>query len=65
WGAKEAIFKIRNEKGISFKDHIQVNPFEIGEKETIASLEIENIKVQFSIYFEEIENFTLVYALEK
>ena len=65
WGAKEAIFKIRNEKGISFKDHIQVNPFEIGEKETIASLEIENTKVEFSIYFEEIENFTLVYAFEK
>ena len=65
WGAKEAIFKIRNEKGISFKDHIQVKPFEIGEKETIACLEIENTKVKFSVYFEEIENFTLVYAFEK
>lgn len=65
WGAKEAIFKIRNEKGISFKDHIQVKPFEIGEKETIAFLEIENTKQEFSIYFEEIENFTLVYAFEK
>ncbi|MES2575639.1 MAG: 4'-phosphopantetheinyl transferase superfamily protein [Bacteroidota bacterium] len=65
WGAKEAIFKIRNEKGISFKDHIQVKPFEIGEKETIAILEIENVKVKFSIYFEEIESFILVYAFEK
>ena len=65
WGAKEAIFKIRNEKGISFKDHIQVSSFEIEEKETVAILEFENIKQQFSIYFEEIENFTLVYAFEK
>lgn len=65
WGAKEAIFKIRNEKGISFKDHIQVNPFEIPDKKTTATLEIENIKQQFSIYFEEFENFTLVYAFEK
>ncbi|WP_269227216.1 4'-phosphopantetheinyl transferase family protein [Flavobacterium eburneipallidum] len=65
WGAKEAIFKIRNEKGISFKDHIQVKPFEIGEKETVAFLEIENTKQEFAIYFEEIENFTLVYAFEK
>jgi len=64
WGAKEAIFKIRNEKGISFKDHIQVNPFEIEDKKTAAILEIENIKQQFSIYFEEFENFTLVYAFE-
>ena len=65
WGAKEAIFKIRNEKGISFKDHIQVNSFEIREEETIAILEIENIKQEFSIYFEEFESFTLVYAFEK
>jgi 4'-phosphopantetheinyl transferase len=65
WGAKEAIFKIRNEKGISFKDHIQVNPFEIDEKETTAMLTFENIKQQFSIYFEEMENFTLVYAFEQ
>ena len=64
WGAKEAIFKIRNEKGISFKDHIKVNPFEIRDNKTTATLEIENTKQQFSIYFEEIENFTLVYAFE-
>ena len=64
WGAKEAIFKIRNEKGISFKDHIQVNPFEIEDQKTTAILEIENIKQQFSIYFEEFEEFTLVYAFE-
>ena len=65
WGAKEAIFKIRNEKGISFKDHIQVNPFEIGDKETIAFFEIEKTQQEFAIYFEEIEGFTLVYAFEK
>ena len=64
WGAKESIFKIRNEKGISFKDHIQVKPFEIGEKATIATLEMGNLKQEFSIYFEEFEGFTLVYAFE-
>jgi len=65
WGAKEAIFKIRNEPGISFKDHIWVNSFEIRDKKTTAILEMENIKQQFSIYFEEFEGFTLVYAFEK
>jgi len=64
WGAKEAIFKIRNEPGISFKDHIWVNSFEIQDKKTTAILEMENIKQQFSIYFEEFEGFTLVYAFE-
>lgn len=64
WGAKEAIFKIRNEPGISFKDHIWVNSFEIEDKKTTAILELENIKQQFSICFEEFEGFTLVYAFE-
>ena len=65
WGAKEAIFKIRNEKGISFKYHIQVNPFEIQDQKTTALLEFENTKQQFAILFEEMEDFTLVYAFEK
>jgi phosphopantetheinyl transferase len=64
WGAKEAIFKIRNEPGISFKDHIWINSFEIEDQKTTAILEIENVKQQFSIHFEEFENFTLVYAFE-
>jgi len=64
WGAKEAIFKIRNEKGISFKDHIWVNSFEIRDQKSTAILEMENVKQKFSIHFEEFENFTLVYAFE-
>ena len=64
WGAKEAIFKIRNELGISFKDHIWVNSFEIEDNKTTAILEIENVKQQFAINFEEFEGFTLVYAFE-
>jgi 4'-phosphopantetheinyl transferase len=64
WGAKESIFKIRNEKGISFKDHIQVNSFEIDDKKTTAILEIEDIKQQFSVHFEEFGGFALVYAFE-
>ena len=65
WGAKEAIFKIRNEPGISFKDHIKVTPFENNDKNTTAELHFENLIKDFDIYFEEIENFTLVYAFEK
>ena len=65
WGVKEAIFKIRNEPGISFKNNIKVNSFQMQGKEALAWLEMENLKIPFSIYFEEIENFTLVYAFEK
>lgn len=65
WGAKEAIFKIKNEKGISFKNHIFIEPFEIKDKKTSATLNFESISKQYPIYFEEIENYTLVCAFEK
>lgn len=65
WGAKEAIFKIRNEKGISFKDHIQVAPFELNEPQTIANLNYNGTNQKFTIHFSELDtNFTLVYAFE-
>jgi len=65
WGAKEAIFKIRNEKGISFKDHINVQSFELNAKQNDAKLHFNNLIIDFNIHFEEIEGFTLVYAFEK
>jgi phosphopantetheinyl transferase len=65
WGAKEAIFKIRNEKGISFKDHIKVQAFELGVTHTNAFLHFDNLIKDFQVCFEEIENFGLVYAFEK
>ncbi len=64
WGAKEAIFKIRNEKGISFKDHIHVGDFELERKRTTAELHFNSLIKGFKIYFEEIEEFTLVYAFQ-
>jgi phosphopantetheinyl transferase len=73
WGAKEAIFKIRNEKGISFKDHIKVNAFEIKDVQTKTELHFDGIIKDFNVCFEEFEsndvngfkqNFTLVYAFE-
>lgn len=71
WGAKEAIFKIRNEKGISFKDHIQVEDFSLNESKTEASLHFDNLVKDFDVHYKEIKSdhfddvFTLVYAFEK
>jgi len=65
WGAKEALFKIKNEKGISFKDHIQVVPFELNQTQTTADLNFNGVKQKFNIHFSELDtNFTLVYAFE-
>ncbi|RTY93986.1 4'-phosphopantetheinyl transferase superfamily protein [Flavobacterium sp. GT3R68] len=64
WGAKEAIFKVRNEAGISFKDHIKMDPFSMEDKDGTAYLHFKGIVTKFAVHFEEIENFTLVYAME-
>ena len=63
WAAKEAIFKIKNQKGISFKDHIFVNPFKINQKKTTATLHFDSKTEYFKIHFHKIENYSLVYAL--
>ena len=65
WGIKESIFKIRNEIGISFKNHIQTKAFEIKDQSGIATLTFQNKTEYFSFHFEEIEDFTLVFVFEK
>ena len=73
WGAKESVFKIRNEKGISFKDHIKVDAFEMNDLQTKTQLHFDGIVRDFSVCFEEFDSndekgfkqsFTLVYAFE-
>ncbi|EKT3958008.1 putative phosphopantetheinyl transferase [Flavobacterium psychrophilum] len=69
WGIKESIFKIKNEKGISFPDHIFENPFLLSDKKATAQLSFNNTIASFDIFFEEINadnslNYTLVYAFE-
>lgn len=64
WGVKEAVFKVRNEVGISFKDHVFVRPFEIEDKKTTALLDFNGVKQEFIVYFTEIESYTLVWLWE-
>lgn len=65
WGCKESIFKIQNEPGISFKDHIDVFPFELNEKKTNAILNFNQLNLEFELGFEEISDYMLVYATKK
>lgn len=71
WGVKESIFKIRSEKGISFKEHIVVSPFALSEKQGKAQLYFDGVISNFMLYFEEFsscneddleQNFSLVYV---
>ncbi len=64
WGIKETIFKIKNQKGISFPDHIFEDDFKISDKKTSAQLQFNNKVENFDINFEEIEDYILVWGFQ-
>jgi hypothetical protein len=64
WGAKEAVFKIVNREGISFKDHVFVAPFDLNSAETTTTLAFDSQFRQFKIKYQFIANYALVYAFE-
>jgi 4'-phosphopantetheinyl transferase len=65
WGIKESIFKIENQTGISFPNHIFENDFNLTDKKAQAELHFKNIRKKFNIHFEEIENYILVWGFRK
>ena len=60
WGAKEAVFKIENKVGISFKDHIFVQNFNLDDQSGKVKLVFQNETKIFDMNFYEIEDYTLV-----
>ena len=63
WGAKEAMYKIYPHGGISFHDHIAVDPFLLGDGVTGGRINLPDWPKEYDIHFEAFENMTLVYAL--
>ena len=63
WGAKESLYKIYGEQGISFLHHIDVADFSFNEKKTTAAILYEGEASNYSIDFLEFEGFTCVYAM--
>ena len=65
WGIKESIFKIKNEKGISFPDHIVENEFRLNQKKCEAQLQFNNEVEDFTIHFDIVEDYAYVCAFPK
>ncbi|MTG98458.1 4'-phosphopantetheinyl transferase superfamily protein [Myroides albus] len=59
WCAKEAMFKMCDSKGISFKDHMHVT------FDGKASVKGDSINKDFCYYTVNLSGFTLVYAIEQ
>ncbi|WP_417354364.1 4'-phosphopantetheinyl transferase family protein [Flavobacterium sp.] len=64
WGVKEALYKMFSRKGLSFKQNIEVAPFEMGDTKGTATVNYMEIEGNYPFYFEEIEDFTLVYSID-
>ncbi|WP_456378589.1 4'-phosphopantetheinyl transferase family protein [Lutibacter sp.] len=64
WGAKEALYKIYPYGGLTFKNDIDINSFQIADKKTTGYINVKDWNKNYAIYFEQLNGFTLVYALE-
>lgn len=64
WGVKEALYKMFSRKSLSFKQNINVHPFIMEDSKGTATVNFIDINDTYTFYFEEIEDFTLVYCLD-
>ncbi len=65
WGIKEAVFKIKSEKGISFPYNIFESDFKLSDATTHAELHFNQQVEPFTIYFQPIANYMFVCALKQ
>ncbi|MEO9891465.1 4'-phosphopantetheinyl transferase superfamily protein [Aurantibacter sp.] len=63
WGAKEALYKIYAQPGLSFLRHINVKNFSMDDDQTTGEILYLGKSSNYDISFLEFEGFTLVYAL--
>jgi len=62
WGAKEALYKIYEQEGLSFLQHINIKDFSLDSTTTSGTIVFKNKLSNYSIHFLEFEEFTCVYA---
>tara|TARA_B100000809_G_scaffold32497_2_gene28411 strand:+ start:29956 stop:30579 length:624 start_codon:yes stop_codon:yes gene_type:complete len=63
WGAKESLYKIHPDGGLSFIKHLPIEAFCLEDGETKGWIKKEPWNESYRILFEPIDDFTLVYAL--
>lgn len=64
WGAKESLYKIYEQKGLSFLQNINVQDFSFDDGRTVASIRFIDDNSTYNISFLEFEGFTCVYAIK-
>jgi len=62
WGAKESLYKIYPYDSLSFKKHIDVDVFSLNASQTTAWIKSEDWDKKYTVFYQQFEGFTLVYA---
>jgi phosphopantetheinyl transferase len=65
WGAKESLYKIYEQEGLSFLQHIYVEDFTFDNSQTTATITFKENKNSYLVHFLEFEGFTCVYAFDE
>lgn len=65
WCAKEAVYKLQGNKGVSFLEDMTITSFNY-KPQGVMYLELNKngIKTQYQVYYEEFQNYMLGYAVE-
>lgn len=63
WCAKEALYKLYAQEGVSFLNHIDVADFNFEDLQTTADISFNGSRTTFNICFFEFEGYTCAYAL--
>ncbi len=66
WGAKEALYKAYGRRQIDFKKHLSIKSFTYknGKASTVGQVNKGDFQKSFEIYYEMLDEYMLVYALE-
>ena len=62
WCAKESLYKIYAQPGLSFLNHIVVNDFGLGDGKTTAKIYFEGSKSAYQVWFDDFEGFSCAFA---
>lgn len=65
WCAKESLYKIYAQPGLSFLKHIDVHDFGLGDLNTTASIDYHGQQSKYKVTFDEFEGFSWAYALRE
>lgn len=66
WAAKEALFKLHGKRDLQFREHIRIFPFRYkGQGNIMGEIRTPEYNKAYTIDYQTIENYILVYAVDK